>query len=450
MRDNSGLLTDLYELTMAAGYLQTGFAARATFELFVRNLPPHRNFLVAAGLEQALEFLERVNFNAEEIEYLRSHHVFQHIGPEFFDYLRTFRFTGDVWAVPEGTLVFPGEPMLRIMAPIIEAQIVETYLLATLGYQTMIASKAARVVTAAQGRRVVEFGARRAHSGEAGLFAARAAAIGGTVGTSNVLAGQQFGVYTYGTQAHSWVMAHDDEADAFAHFLDAFPERAFLLLDTYNVRDAVKKIIQMGRKPAGVRLDSGDIVKDSRWVRQELDKAGWQEVRIFASGDLDEYKIAELLAKGAAIDSFGVGSALATPSDAPLLNLVYKLVEVDRAGKIQGAAKLTAAKVTYPGRKQVFRYSNRRTEFEGDKIALEGEPPNGGAPLLVEVMREGRRTREQEPIAALHDRCVEQIAHLPERYRRVDRTAEYPVRYSKELEKLLESIRKRVRRSAPK
>ena len=450
MREHSGLLTDLYELTMAAGYLQTGFEARATFELFVRNLPPQRNYLVAAGLEQALEFLEHVNFNDEEIAYLRSHHVFQYIGPEFFDYLRTFRFTGDVWAVPEGTLVFPGEPMLRVSAPISEAQIMETYLLATLGYQTMIASKTARVVTAAQGRRVVEFGARRAHSAQAGLFAARAAAIGGAVGSSNVLAGQQFGVYTYGTQAHSWVMAHDDEADAFAHFLDAFPERAFLLLDTYNVHDAVKKIIRMGRKPAGVRLDSGDVAKDSQWVRRELDKVGWQDVRIFASGDLDEYEIARLLAKGAAIDSFGVGSALATPSDAPLLNLVYKLVEVDRAGKIQGAAKLTQAKVTYPGRKQVFRYSNRRGEFEEDKIALEGEPANGGTPLLAPVMREGRRTFAPEPISALRDRCVAGLAHLPERYRRIDKSAEYPVRYSKQLEKLLDKIRKRVRRSAPK
>jgi nicotinate phosphoribosyltransferase len=450
MREHSGLLTDLYELTMAAGYLQTGFEARATFELFVRNLPPHRNYLIAAGLEQALDFLEHVNFNDEEIAYLRSHHVFQYIGPEFFEYLRTFRFSGDVWAVPEGTLVFPGEPMLRVSAPISEAQIMETYLLATLGYQTMIASKTARVVTAAEGRRVVEFGARRAHSAQAGLFAARAAAIGGSVGSSNVLAGQQFGVYTYGTQAHSWVMAHDDEADAFAHFLDAFPERAFLLLDTYNVHDAVKKIIRMGRKPAGVRLDSGDVAKDSRWVRRELDNAGWRDVRIFASGDLDEYEIAKLLAKGAAIDSFGVGSALATPSDAPLLNLVYKLVEVDRAGKIQGAAKLTEAKVTYPGRKQVFRHASRDGQYESDRIALDNEPANGGKPLLVPVMKNGRRIAPPESIERLRERCVAELECLPERYRRIDRKADYPVRYSKQLEKLLDKIRKRVRRSAPK
>jgi nicotinate phosphoribosyltransferase len=450
MREHSGLLTDLYELTMAAGYLQTRFEARATFELFVRNLPPGRNYLVAAGLEQGLEFLEHVNFSAEEIAYLKSHPVFRHIDPEFFDYLRKFHFTGDVWAVPEGTLVFPGEPILRVSAPIIEGQIMETYLLATLGYQTMIASKAARVVTAAQGRQVVDFGARRAQSGQASLYAARAAAIGGAIGTSNVLAGQQFGVKTYGTQAHSWVMAHDDEAEAFSHFLDAFPEHSVLLLDTYNVRDAVRKIIAMGRKPAGVRLDSGDVAKDSQWVRRELDQVGWKDVRIFASGDLDEFKIAALLKKGAAIDAFGVGTALATPTDAPHLNLVYKLVEVERAGEIREAAKLTEAKVTYPGRKQVFRYSDRRGDFEGDKIALDGEPANGGAPLLGQVMREGRRTTQPEPISELRDRCTAGLAHLPERYRRIDRSAEYRVRYSKQLEKLLDKFRKRVRRSALK
>ncbi|MGH9725330.1 MAG: nicotinate phosphoribosyltransferase, partial [Candidatus Acidiferrales bacterium] len=243
MREHSGLLTDLYELTMAAGYLQTRFEADATFELFVRHLPPHRNYLVAAGLEQALDFLENVHFTPEEISYLRRHPAFRHIRGEFFDYLATFRFTGDVWAMPEGTLVFPGEPMLRVHAPIIQGQIMETYLLSTLSYQTMIASKAARVVTAAQGRQVVEFGARRAHGPLASLMAARAASIGGCQGTSNVLAGQFFGIDVYGTQAHSWVMAHENEAEAFRQFLDAFPEHSVLLLDTYDVRNAVKKII---------------------------------------------------------------------------------------------------------------------------------------------------------------------------------------------------------------
>src|ERR1700685_1588006 len=390
MTEYSGLLTDLYELTMAAGYLQTRFDGRATFELFVRHLPKRRNYLVAAGLEQAREFLENVHFTPEEIDYLRKHRVFRHVREDFFSYLAKFRFTGSVWAMPEGTLVFPGEPMLRVTAPIIEGQILETYLLATLSYQTMVASKAARVVTAAKGRQIVDFGARRAHGSQASLLAARAAAIGGCEGTSNVLAGQQFGMNTYGTQAHSWVMAHEDEAVAFAKFLDAFPDAAVLLLDTYDVRSAIKKIIAMKRKPAGVRLDSGDLAKDSRWVRRELDRAGWNDVKIFASGDLDETRIAATLKKGAAIDAFGVGTALATPGDAPHLNLVYKLVKIERDGKARGAAKLTEAKVTYPGRKQVFRYSTPKGEYLRDKIALDDEPAAGGEPLLIEVMRGGK------------------------------------------------------------
>src|ERR1700693_657260 len=396
MAEYSGLLTDLYELTMAAGYLQTRFDAKATFELFVRHLPPKRNFLVAAGLEQALDFLEHVHFTADEISFLRKHPVFCNIRDEFFDYLATFRFTGDVWAMPEGSLAFPGEPLLRVVAPIIEGQIMETYLLATLSYQTMIASKAARVVTAAQGRQVVEFGARRAHGSQASLLAARAAAIGGCEGTSNVLAGQQFGMETYATQAHSWVMAHENETEAFRHFLDAFPAHSVLLLDTYDVRSAVKKIIGMGRKPAGVRLDSGDLAKDSRWVRRELDRAGWKDVQIFASGDLDEYRIKKLLSQGAAIDAFGVGTSCATPGDAPHLNLVYKLVEVERAGMVLEAAKLSAAKVTYPGRKQVLRYSNSKGRYVGDKIALEGESANGGESMLIAVIRGGRRVAPAE------------------------------------------------------
>ena len=450
MVEHSGLLTDLYELTMAAGYLQTRFDATAAFELFVRHLPAKRNYLVAAGLEQALDFLENVHFTKEEISYLRRHPVFCNIRDEFFDYLSAFRFTGDVWAMPEGSLVFPGEPLLRVVAPIIEGQIMETYLLATLSYQTMIASKAARVVTAAQGRQIVEFGARRAHGSQASLLAARAAAIGGCEGTSNVLAGQQFGMETYGTQAHSWVMAHENETEAFRHFLDAFPAHSVLLLDTYDVHAALKTIVKMGRKPAGVRLDSGDLAKDSRWVRQQLDRAGWKDVKIFASGDLDEYRIAKLLANHAAIDAFGVGTALATPGDAPHLNLIYKLVEVERAGKVREAAKLSAAKVTYPGRKQVLRYSNNRAQYVNDKITLEGEPTNGGESMLIEVMRNGRRVAPAESISVLRGRCINSLARLPQRFLQINRTAVYPVRYSQRLKTMLERVRRRVRHSALK
>ena len=450
MPEYSGLLTDLYELTMAAGYFQTRFEARATFELFIRNIPPQRNYLVAAGLEQAIEYLQHVNFSAEDVAFLRQHPILSQIQPEFFEYLSKFRFTGDIWAVPEGTVVFPGEPLMRVVAPIIEGQLMETYLLATLSYETMIASKAARLITTAQGRSVVDFSARRAHGGGASLLAARAAVIGGCSGTSNVLAGERYGLATYGTQAHSWVMAHEDESEAFRHFLDTFPNGSVLLVDTYDVHNAVKKIIAIGQKPSGIRLDSGELVKDSRWARRELDRAGWKDVQIFASGDLDEYKIAELLADGAAIDAFGVGTALGTPGDAPHMNLIYKLVEVERDGKVLQAAKFSHAKVTYPGRKQVFRYSNAAGEFREDRIALESEPANGGAPLLVEYMRGGRRVGAKEPVEKLRERAMENLAHLPKRYRQIARKTNYPVRYSKQLEKMLEKVRQRVSRAALK
>jgi nicotinate phosphoribosyltransferase len=333
---------------------------------------------------------------------------------------------------------------------VIEAQIMETYLLATLSYQTMIASKAARIVMAAQGRQIVDFSARRSHGGRASLLSARAAEIGGCRGTSNTLAGQVFGIDTYGTQAHSWVMAHRDEAEAFGHFLDAFPEGSVLLVDTYNVHNAVKTIIRMKRKPGGVRLDSGDLAADSIWARRALDRAGWKDVKIFASGDLDEYKISQLIRKGAAIDSFGVGTALGTPGDAPHLNLIYKLTEVEREGKVREAAKFSHAKATYPGRKQVFRYSNARGEFANDKIALEDERPNGGEPLLVEVMRGGRRLAAGEPIHALRERCMASLERLPQRFRQINRQAAYPVHYSERITALREKVRQRIRRFAVK
>jgi nicotinate phosphoribosyltransferase len=449
-RQFSGLLTDLYELTMAAGYVETHFDARATFELFARHLPARRNYLVAAGLEQALEFLEDVRFTEEEIDFLRGDQVFSKIRPEFFSYLSKFRFTGDVWAMPEGTIVFPGEPLLRISAPIVQAQIIETYLLATVSYQTMIASKAARVCTAAQGRAVVEFGARRGHGAEASLPAARAAVIGGCAGTSNVLAGLEFGLQVYGTQAHSWVMAHDRESEAFANFMDAFPDHSTLLLDTYDVKQALREILAMGRKPSGVRLDSGDVAKDSRWVRRQLDRAGWEDVKIFASGDLDEYRIRELLARHAAVDAFGVGTALATPGDAPHLNMIYKLVEVERDGKIWEAAKLTRAKATFPGRKQVFRHSNAAGEFRFDRIVLENEAAQGGEPLLVEVMREGKRVGAADSIDAARERCRAGLWRLPKNCREINHSAVYPVRYSKALKEMLANVRERVKRAALK
>lgn len=443
-RQHSGLLTDLYELTMAAGYFQSRFDARATFELFVRNLPPERNFLVAAGLEQALEFIENIRFIVAEIEYLRRLPVFRHVRGEFFDYLVRFRFTGDVSAIPEGSLVFAGEPLLRVTAPIIEGQILETCLLSAINFQTMVASRAARLTIAAQGRPVVEFGARRAHGSEAGIFAARAAWIAGCQGTSNVMAGRLFDIPTYGTQAHSWIMAYEDESQAFDRFLDVFPEQATLLLDTYNVRAALRKIIARGRKPAGVRLDSGDLVADSRWVRAQLDRAGWRDVQIFASGDLDEKRISSLLRRRAPIDAFGVGSALVAPTDTRNLSMIYKLVELERDGKVREAAKLSESKSTYPGAKQVFRFANRAGKWQNDLIALASESHPTAFPLLVPVMRAGKRLAPSEPLAAARSRCTESLKQLPARLLSIQHAAPYLVRHSQHLKHLLHRVRRRV------
>jgi nicotinate phosphoribosyltransferase len=452
---HSALLTDLYELTMAAGYVHLGSgaapdpsSARATFELFVRTLPPRRNFLVAAGLEQALDFLENACFSAEEIDYLRRLPLFRHVSPRFFDYLARFRFTGDAWALPEGTIFFPEEPLLRITAPIAEAQIVETSLLSTLHFQTLIASKAVRLVSAAGGRPVIEFGSRRAHGSEAGVFAARAAFIGGCAGTSNTYAGHHFGIPVYGTQAHSWIMGHDDEAEAFRNFLEIFPEDATLLVDTYDVRVAVEKIIALGRAPRGVRLDSGDILADSIWVRERLDRAGWNGVQIFASGDLDEDRIASLLEDGARLDAFGVGTSLVTSADAPHLNVIYKLVEVERGGQVRGTLKLSEAKKTYPGRKQVFRISDAEGTFSGDIIGLDDESFPGAQPLLIPILRGGKRLElpASEPSAAVRaarERLLSARERLPARLLSLEPAAEpFPVRHSARLEALFEQVRR--------
>ncbi len=447
MRLYSGLLTDLYELTMAAGYVQNRFEARATFELFVRELPPRRGYLVAAGLEQALDYLEHVCFDAEDVAYLRKHPAFRHVKEEFFDYLENFRFTGDVWAMPEGTIFFPSEPLLRVTAPIAEAQILETYLLATVNYQSLVATKAARITTAAGERHVIDFGTRRAHGIESGVLAARAAYIGGCAGTSNVFAGQRFGIPTYGTQAHSWIMAYEREEEAFRRFQEVFPEHSILLVDTYDVRAAIEKIIASGRKPRGIRLDSGDIAADSRWARSRLEGAGWADVQIFASGNLDEYRIVALLEGGAEIDGFGVGTALVTSEDAPSLGVVYKLVEVEEQNERRLAAKFSDAKTTYPGRKQVFRFSDARGEYYQDLITLEGEQPSGGEPLLVPVMRGGKRIAAAPPLAELRERCLGSLHRLPGALRRLEPAGAFPVRYSPQLEALQEKVRQRIRQS---
>jgi len=446
----SGLLTDLYELTMAAGYVQNRFDALATFELFVRHLPNRRNYLVAAGLEQALDFLENVRFSSEDVAYLRALPSFRSVHSSFFDYLSRFQFAGDVWALPEGTIFFPGEPLLRVTAPIAEAQLVETGLLSILHFQTLIASKASRVTASAAGRPVVEFGSRRAHGMEAGVLAARAAFIGGCEGTSNTYAGRRFCIPVYGTQAHSWIMAHEDEADAFRDFLNVFPDESTLLVDTYDVHAAIEKIIALERKPGGVRLDSGDVLADSQWVRKRLDSAGLYDVKIFASGELDEERIKILLQSGARLDAFGVGTALSTSSDSPNIGVIYKLVEVDLGDTVRNAAKFSQEKITYPGRKQVFRFADKDRKFSGDVIGLDTESFPGSEPLLVPVMRAGKRiaAADEDPLAVMkrgQSRHLSDRAHLPEGILLL-RTAEppFPVRYSERLEELRDQVRQAV------
>jgi len=446
---HSGLQTDLYELTMAAGYLETGFNARLTFELFVRHMPPRRNYLVFAGLDQALDYLENVNFSPDDIEYLRKLPVFRSIGGNFFEYLSRFRFSGEVWAMPEGTVFFPGEPVLRVTGPAIEAQIAETFLLAAINFQAMIASKAARIVQAAGGRPVIEFGSRRAHGMEAGVLAARAAVIGGCQGTSNVAAGKQFGIPVYGTQAHSWIMAHEEEEEAFAKFLDIFPEQSVLLVDTYDVRAAVETIIAMGRKPRGIRLDSGDVGADSIWARNRLNQAGWKDVIIFASGDLDEDRIADLLAKGALIDGFGVGTALVNSIDSPALGVIYKLVETQFDSEARPVAKFSPEKVTYPGKKQVFRAADSLGRYAGDTIGLAGEDFDGTESLLAPVMNNGKRVAPRTDLTEARKRCSEQLARLPEYLRNLGETpVSYPVHYSERLENSLADVRRRLAAAA--
>jgi nicotinate phosphoribosyltransferase len=439
------LLTDLYELTMAAAYFENKFAANATFELFVRSLPPERNFLLAAGLEQALDYLENVRFRDDEIEYLRQQPVFRHITPAFFDYLKTFRFSGEVWAVPEGTPVFGEEPLLRVTAPIIEAQIVETFLLSMLTFQTMIAAKGARATRAAQGRPVVEFGSRRAHGPEAGVLAARAAYVGGCTGTSNVEAGHRFGIPIFGTLAHSFVMAYPDEVEAFEKFHHLFPEHSVLLVDTYDTLAAVDKVIQNDLRPTAIRLDSGDLLTLSKQARRRLDQAGLKETRIFASGDLDEYAIAKLLVGGAQIDAFGVGTALATSKDAPALGGVYKLVDLETGGDISYRAKFSEEKITYPGRKQIFRFRGSDGKSSKDIVACESEEFPDGEVLLHRVMQNGARVGPSPDLQEIQQHARQKLDMLPKECLRLDQPEPYSVSFSQHLRALLTVVRKDIK-----
>jgi nicotinate phosphoribosyltransferase len=432
----NALLTDLYELTMAAGYFESGKAAQlATFELSVRRLPANRNYVIAAGLPQVVDYLTGLRFTNDEIAYLRSLPQFAGASTGFFDYLRTFRFTGDLFAVPEGTVLFAGEPMLTVRAPIMEAQIPETYLLSAMTFETLIASKAARCVAAAESRSVVEFGTRRAHTPEAGVLGGRAAYIGGCDGTSNTLTGFRYGIPVMGTAAHSWVMSFACEVGAFRKLQHLMGAATVQLLDTYDTLEGARRAVQAGGPIWGVRLDSGDFDKLSRAVRQILDEGGIRDAKIMASGDLDEYRIRELVRAGAPIDAFGVGTQLATSADAPNMSAVYKLVEVEICGIKRFTAKYSEEKPSYPGAKQVFRDKAR------DVIARSGECGNGEA-LLRPVLLGGQLVEPLPGIAEARTRAAQSIAQLPERLRALEVADEpWPVIHSRELRELIEQTR---------
>jgi nicotinate phosphoribosyltransferase len=424
--------TDLYQLTMIAGYFrQEMLPIRATFELFVRRLPPNRAFLVAAGLDQALGYLEDLTFSGDDVDWLRHQPSFRRVPQAFFDYLSGFRFSGDVWAMREGTPFFPMEPVLRVSAPIAEAQLVETALLAIVNFQTTIASKTVRIVYAGGGRPVMEFGARRAHGLGAALFAARAAYLAGCVGTSFVEAGRTFGIPVSGTMAHSWILAAASEADAFIAYAELFDPHTVLLLDTFDVNAATKILIESGLRPQGVRIDSGDLAAASRSVRELLDGAGLSSTRIIVSGDLDEWKIADLVASGAPVDTFAVGTALATSDDAPALGGVYKLVELTDRGVVRKVMKRSEGKGTWPGAKQVWRSAQDGVAI-GDLISLgdEGAPPSSAKALLEPVMRDGRRVTPQPSLEQARQHCRHETGELPSRLRSLSAEVGYPVERS--------------------
>jgi nicotinate phosphoribosyltransferase len=431
-------MADLYELTMAAGYWAGERTERAAFELFVRHLPAGRGYLLAAGLEDAVAYLENFRFTPEEIDGLRRLPALAETPTQFFDALAALRFTGDLWAVPEGTPVFANEPILTVVAPILEAQIVETALLALVNYPTSVATKAARVVTAARGRGVIEFGARRAPGSDAALIAARAAYLGGCLGTSNVEAGLRFGIPVYGTIAHSWVMSFDDEIEAFRAYQRVFPRNAVFLIDTYDTVAASRRIVRSFRpvEVAGVRLDSGDLGALAREVRQVLDAAGFRETKIFASGDLNERAVAGLVAQGAPIDLFGVGTDLTTVRDAPALGGVYKLVEIQHEGRRDLKMKLSAEKATYPGHKQVWRQTGPDGRYEGDTVTLidEPAPAPGATPLLAPILRGGRRVEPLPSLPELQQQARAAVERLPASLQSLDPPAEpYPVRFSEQI-----------------
>jgi len=439
----SALLTDLYQINMIQAYLDHGETKTAVFEFFVRNLPARRGFLVAAGLEQALDYLEDLRFSAAEIDWLNSTGRFRQ---NLLDYLAEFRFTGDVHAMPEGTVFFANEPILRVTAPLPQAQFVESRLINLLHFQTLIAAKAARVVLAAPNKLLVDFGFRRAHGAEAGLMAARASYIAGFAGTATVLAGEEFGIPLYGTMAHSFIEAFDDEVAAFAAFAQSRPDNLVFLLDTYDTEAAARKVVALaprlkekGIAIRGVRLDSGDLVALSGSVRAILDAGGLRDVTIFASGGLDEDSLAAFTKVNAPIDGLGVGTSLTTSADAPALDCVYKLQEYAGLPRRKQSAK----KATWPGRKQVWRRYGADGRMVGDVLGVEGHVKEGEA-LIQPVMQNGKRLRPAPSLDEIRQHAKRELQRLPDPLRTLDPAMTYPVAIADELKALAAEFDRRL------
>jgi nicotinate phosphoribosyltransferase len=442
----SPLLTDLYQLNMIQAYLDHGDVETAVFEFFVRKLPARRGFLMAAGLEQALDFLENLRFSAEEIDWLARTRRFDQ---NLLDQLATFRFTGDVHAMPEGRIFFANEPILRITAPMPQAQLAETRIINLLHFQTLIASKAARMVLAAPGRLLVDFGLRRAHGAEAGLMAARASTIAGFAGTATILADHDFGIPIYGTMAHSFVEAYGSESAAFESFARARPNNLTLLLDTYDTETAARRVVALAPKLAAdgikirsVRLDSGDLVALSNSVRQILDHGGLADVTIFASGGLDEDLVRDIIKAGAPIDGFGIGTSLTTSSDVPALDCVYKLQEYAGIAR----RKRSAGKATWPGRKQVWRHYDAHGKMAGDVLSLDNDT-QAGTPLIEPVMKDGRRLRPRPSLADIRALAAQELERLPQPLRDLIPQAHYPVTVADALVQLAADVDERIAKS---
>jgi nicotinate phosphoribosyltransferase len=442
------LLTDLYQLNMIKAYLDHDQVKTAVFEFFVRKLPTRRGFLVAAGLEQALDFLESFQFSAEELRWLDRTGRF---GRDLLAHLESFRFTGEVHAMPEGTVFFANEPILRVTAPLPQAQLAETRLINILHFQSLIASKAVRMVLAAPGKLLVDFGLRRAHGAEAGLLAARASYIAGFAGTATMLAEKLYGIPTFGTMAHSFIQAHDRESVAFEAFAKSRPQNLTILIDTYDTEAGAKKVVALaprlqadGIKIQGVRLDSGDLTALSKSVRNILDEGGLKDVRILASGGLDEDNIGEMLRAGAPIDAFGVGTSLTTSFDVPALDCAYKLQEY--AGLPR--RKHSSGKATWPGRKQVWRQYGSDGRMAGDVISVETDR-QPGQPLIEMVMQDGRRIKPSPALSDIRDRAARSLVQLPEPLRRLETGFSYPVKIADALIELSKQVDRRLAEQEP-